>query len=89
MLVMILTAITSIIFYLKKNKKWISEIQYKNNFETCFKNFRSQHLELPISPSRNRRDSSSSGSLESTDLRLLSDSSGDTSLQELEEQFSV
>jgi len=42
---------------------------------------------LGISPTR--KSSSSSGSMESSDLRLLSDGSSGSSLQELEESFAV
>jgi len=45
------------------------------------------HLELGVSPTR--KSSSSSGSMESSDLRLLSDGSSGSSLQELEEHFAV
>jgi len=65
-------------YYLNSKNKWNGEIN------------RIPNLELGISPTR--KSSSSSGSMESStssDLRLLSDSSNESSIQELEEHFAV
>jgi len=65
-------------YYLNSKNKWNADIS------------RIPHLELGISPTR--KSSSSSGSMESStssDLRLLSDSSNESSIQELEEHFAI